>query len=277
MSSILEVLLFVVLKLFLIFLEDVPLKEFLFSLLLITLDRLPFWFIRDSVLFELLFLITPLFLFAFEPERARLDASTGSLLEDCWFGFLPTLDNDLVTGWLLAKEVSILLSVEVLESALLSEVGSSEASGELLGDPVDMGETEDAGTVGAGTVGAGGASKRSKNGFLLLFGEENGLVRPIVANFCPELKGLFSLFVGCCCCCICSCRGDVLGDKNGLVLALLLLTAGLLSTASPFRAEDGGVIVVAVGALFFSADSAVKKLSENNVSLCNPAGPFSEK
>ena len=32
--------------------------------------------------------------------------STGSLLLDCWRGFLPTLERDLVTGWLLAKEVS---------------------------------------------------------------------------------------------------------------------------------------------------------------------------
>ena len=89
----------------------------------------------------------------------------------------------------------------MLESALLSDVGSSEASGELFGDPVDMGEAElravctvgAVGAVGAGTVGALGASNLSKNGFLLLLGEENGLVRPIVANFCPELKGLLSL------------------------------------------------------------------------------------
>ena len=32
--------------------------------------------------------------------------NTGSLLLDCWRGFLPTLERDLVTGWLLAKEVS---------------------------------------------------------------------------------------------------------------------------------------------------------------------------
>ena len=88
----------------------------------------------------------------------------------------------------------------LLES--LSEVGSSEASGELLGDPVDIGDGEDgAGALTPvtpllplelGTVGAVGASSRSKNGFLLLFGEENGFVLPIVANFCPELKGLLS-------------------------------------------------------------------------------------
>ena len=78
----------------------------------------------------------------------------------------------------------------MLES-LLSDVGSREASGELLGDPVDIGEGE-AG-AGAGTVGAAGASRRSRNGFLLLFGDENGFVRPIVANFWPEVKGLFSV------------------------------------------------------------------------------------
>ena len=83
-----------------------------------------------------------------------------------------------------------MLRVEVLES-LLSEVGSRDASGELLGEPVDMGEGE-AG-AGAGTVGAVGASSRSRNGFLLLFGDENGFVLPIVANFCPELNGLFSV------------------------------------------------------------------------------------
>ena len=82
----------------------------------------------------------------------------------------------------------------MLES-LLSEVGSSDASGELLGDPVDIGDGEaGAGAgAGAGTVGAAGASRRSRNGFLLLFGDENGFVLPIVANFWPELKGLFSV------------------------------------------------------------------------------------
>ena len=80
----------------------------------------------------------------------------------------------------------------MLES-LLSDVGSREASGELLGDPVDIGDGEAGAGTGAGTVGAAGASRRSRNGFLLLFGDENGFVRPIVANFWPELKGLFSV------------------------------------------------------------------------------------
>jgi len=177
--------------LFFIFFAEVPLKEFLFSLLLITCELLPL-LNRDSDLFLLIFLFTE-FLFAFEPERLRLEARTGSLLLDCCCpGFLPTLDRDLVTGWLLANDVSILLSVEVLES--LSDVGSKDASGELLGDPVDMGEGDDAGAGAAelGTVGAAGAepSRRSKNGFLLLLGDENGFVLPIVANFCPVLNGL---------------------------------------------------------------------------------------
>ena len=83
----------------------------------------------------------------------------------------------------------------MLES--LSDVGSKDASGELLGDPVDMGEGDDAGAGAAelGTVGAAGAepSRRSKNGFLLLLGDENGFVLPIVANFCPVLNGLLFL------------------------------------------------------------------------------------
>ena len=81
----------------------------------------------------------------------------------------------------------------MLES--LSDVGSNDASGELLGDPVDIGEGEagaGAGALAVGTVGAVGASNRSRNGFLLLLGDEKGFVLPIVANFCPELNGLLS-------------------------------------------------------------------------------------
>lgn len=175
-------------EVFFLFLAECPLNEFLLPLLLITFDRLPL--LRDSELFVLILFLFTAFLFAFELDLARLEARTGSRLDDCCKGFLPTLLSDRVTGWLFAKEVSILLRVDVLES-LLSDVGSREASGELLGDPVDMGDGE-AG-AGAGTVGAAGASRRSRNGFLLLFGDENGFVRPIVANFWPELKGLFSV------------------------------------------------------------------------------------
>ena len=60
--------------------------------------------------------------------------------------------------------------------------GSRDASGELAGESVDIG--------GGGLGMAGGAgvaetspSIRSRKGFLLLFGEENGFERPIVANF----------------------------------------------------------------------------------------------
>ena len=160
----------------------------------------------------------------------------------------------------------------LLES--LSDVGSREASGELLGDPVDMGEgDEGAGavtpvtpllTVVPGTVGAVGASSRSKNGFLLLFGDENGFVLPIVANFCPELKGLLSDDdvddTGA----AADCGGELLGAtklfENGLVLlatVLLVSVTLLLVTAA--------------------APPLVRKLSEKSVSLCSPARPFSEK
>jgi len=160
--------------LFFKFFAEVPLKAFfLFSLLLITCELLPLLNRGDSELFLLIFLFTE-FLFALEPERLRLEAKTGSRLLDCCPGFLPTLERDLVTGWLLANDVSILLSVEVLES--LSDVGSKDASGEfefeLLGDPVDIGEGEEAGAgaIELGTVGAVGAdpSRRSKNGLVLL-------------------------------------------------------------------------------------------------------------
>lgn len=60
----------------------------------------------------------------------------GSLL-GVVFNLPPTLDRDLVTGWLPSKRVSILLRVVVLDP--LSDTGSSEASGDVLGD-VDIGE-----------------------------------------------------------------------------------------------------------------------------------------
>jgi len=75
---------------------------------------------------------------------AKLEAKRGSRLADkpaLPVGLLPTLDRDLVTGWLFANVVSILLRVEVLDSVLdpLSDTGSSDASGDVLGD-VDIGE-----------------------------------------------------------------------------------------------------------------------------------------
>ena len=64
--------------LFFIFFAEVPLKEFLFSLLLITCELLPL-VNRDSDLFLLIFLFTE-FLFAFEPERLRLEAEIKNIL-----------------------------------------------------------------------------------------------------------------------------------------------------------------------------------------------------
>ena len=65
------------------------------------------------------------------------------------------------------------------------------------------------------------------------------------------------------------------GDKNGLVLALLLLTGATLSTVSLVGTDDGAAVVV--GALLEGSVLPVKKLSEKSVSLCSPASPFSEK
>ena len=69
-----------------------------------------------------------------------------------------------------------MLRVEVLDP--LSETGSNEASGDVLGD-VDMGEPAVCSPLVVG------ASSRSRKGFLLLLGELKGLERPMVANFWP--------------------------------------------------------------------------------------------
>lgn len=173
------------------------LLAFLFSLLLIILEFVPLVSLVSVVPLLILLLIE--FLLFMEFDFERLEAKTGSLLADCWAGFLPTLDIDRVTGWLFANEVSILFSADVLES--VSEFGSKEASGELLGEPVDIGEPG----AGAAVDTGGGTSRRSRNGFLLLLGEENGLDLPMVANFCPAPKGLFV--------CVCVCVG--VGDEEG--------------------------------------------------------------
>ena len=100
--------------------------------------------------------------------------------------------------------------MDVLES--FSEFGSKEASGELLGEPVDIGEPG----AGAGAVVAGGGtSRRSRKGFLLLFGEEKGFDRPIVANFWPAPNGLL----------VCVCVGDEVGCTKLLVKGLVLFRA----------------------------------------------------
>jgi len=173
------------------------LLAFLFSLLLIILEFVPLVSLVSVVPLLILLLIE--FLLFMEFDFERLEAKTGSLLADCWAGFLPTLDIDRVTGWLFANEVSILFSADVLES--VSEFGSKEASGELLGEPVDIGEPG----AGAAVDTGGGTSRRSRNGFLLLLGEENGLDLPMVANFCPAPKGLFV--------CVCVCVG--VGEEEG--------------------------------------------------------------
>jgi len=165
-------------ELFLVFVE-LLFAAFLFSLLLMMLEFVPFVSLVSETL-PLLILLFREFLLFIELDFARLEAKTGSLLVDCWEDFLPTLDIDRVTGWLFANEVSILFSVDVLES--FSEFGPREASGELVGEPVDIGEPG-AGTGAGAVVGGVGTSRRSRNGFLLLFGEENGFDRPIVANF----------------------------------------------------------------------------------------------
>ena len=169
--------------------------------------------------------------------------------------------------------LTILLRVEVLES-LLSDVGSKDASGELLGEPVDIGDGE-AGAGQLGTVGAVGASSRSRNGFLLLLGEEKGLVRPIVANFCPELKGLFSS-------CVWAAAGArsgaaALGGELGGTLgaATKLAVKGLVLAAVAGAAA--GVSTPAVPAVPAVPAAGWRKVSEKSVSRWSPASPFSEK
>lgn len=72
-------------------------------------------FVAVSLLFTMLALWPFLVPFSTLPTRLvvlgfpRLLASMGSLLWEC--GFLLTLDKDLVTGWLLANDVSILLTL----------------------------------------------------------------------------------------------------------------------------------------------------------------------
>jgi len=80
------------------------LVAFLFSLLLIILEFVPLVSLVSAVPLLILLLIE--FLLFMEFDFERLVAKTGSLLADCWAGFLPTLDIDRVTGWLFANEVS---------------------------------------------------------------------------------------------------------------------------------------------------------------------------
>ena len=65
----------------------------------------------------------------------------------------------------------------------MTGAGSRLVSGELLGEPVDMGEAT-AGALAGGTTG-------SRKGFFDLVGDEKGLERSMVANFWPA-KGLLA-------------------------------------------------------------------------------------
>ena len=126
---------------FLIFFAVFPLFVFLCWLLLITLERLPL-VPRDSVWLEELSLLF-VFLFELELVLARFEPTirlliktgkfsrrqnllkTGSLLDDdcCPTAFFPTLDSDLVTGWLCAKEVSCKEVVKIRSGEINKLVG----------------------------------------------------------------------------------------------------------------------------------------------------------
>lgn len=148
----------------------------------------------------------------------------------------------------MAKEVSILFKVEELES--VSEVGSREASGELLRDPVDIGEGDVAGWLTGRLGGTGGATGASRNGFLLLFGDVNGLDLPMVANFCVWFATSD---------CGCVMGGEVLGVLLG-VAATKLPTNGFVLLI-PLLAVSGAALFRAV------EPPELRKLSEKRVSL----------
>ena len=171
--------------------------------------------------------------------------------------------------------LTILLRVEELES--VSEVGSREASGELLRDPVDIGEGEAAGWLGAagggntgGTMGATGTSRRSKNGFLLLLGELKGLDLPMVANLGPAAWLAVS---------DCDWGGELLEMLELVVVAVVEVEVG----ATKFSTKGlvlGRALLAVSGARLVAGTEApaeLRKLSEKRVSLWRPARPFSEK
>ena len=173
------------------------------------------------------------------------------------------------------------MRVEELES--VSEVGSREASGELLRDPVDIGEGEAAGWLGAagggktgGTMGATGTSRRSKNGFLLLLGELKGLDLPMVANLGPAWLVESD----------CDWGGElleVLVVLEEVVVAVVEVVEVVEVGATKF-ATKGLVLArpllavsVARQVAGTEAPAELRKLSEKIVSLWRPARPFSEK
>ena len=165
--------------------------------------------------------------------------------------------------------LTILFKVDELES--VSDVGSKEASGELLREPVDIGEGDVAGWLG-GMVGATGASRRSRNGFLLLFGDVNGLDLPMVANFCVW----FSVSD-------CDCVVEVIGAVGMEGIDGMVGMVGMVGGGTKFP-TNGLVLLVPLLAVSVVAvvvgeveTPELRKLSEKRVSLCSPAIPFSEK
>ena len=165
--------------------------------------------------------------------------------------------------------LTILFKVDELES--VSDVGSREASGELLREPVDIGEGDVAGWLG-GMVGATGASRRSRNGFLLLLGDVNGLDLPMVANFCVW----FSVSD-------CDCVVEVIGAVGMEGIDGMVGMVGMVGGGTKFP-TNGLVLLVPLLAVSVVAvvvgeveTPELRKLSEKRVSLCSPAIPFSEK
>ena len=173
--------------------------------------------------------------------------------------------------------LTILLRVEELES--VSEVGSREASGELLRDPVDMGEGEAAGWLGTaaggntgGTMGATGTSRRSKNGFLLLLGELKGLDLPMVANLGPAAWLVLS---------DCDWGGELLEvwEEVVVVAVVEVVEVGATKLATKGLVLVRALLGVSAGWLVAGTEAPpeLRKLSEKRVSLWRPATPFSEK
>jgi len=200
------------------------------------------------MLLLILLLLFTLFLLFIEFDLASAEAGTGSLLVDCAFVFLLTLESDRVTGWLFANEVSILLIVFSSDKCefpfcSIKTVGSKEASGVVRGElepVVDIGE-------------AGGGIAGSRKGFFVFVGEdEKGLDLPIVANFWLEPNG-FSPFV--------LALEDETVDAIGMEDVLMkLLTKGLVELIVVAGCKLGG-----------------GEVSPKRVSFWTPAMPFWEK
>ena len=150
-------------------------------------------------------------------------------------------------GCRLLPQTLLVLTILLRSLASMRGAGSRLVSGELLGEPVDMGEST-AGTLLDGTTG-------SRNGFFDLVGDEKGLERPMVANFWPA-KGLLAWpgeevnveF------------GEGVGRKDEEV-----------EGGTKFCVK--GLVVLLLTVLHCSALGR----SLNRVSLCTPACPLEEK